>query len=110
MTDEDEIDWDETSRAWGIATDRTFGRERESQQEPFLVEPFCAQVSWMGKWCPVYPFTEYDSRKMCHYLTREGHEGYRCPGICDPEGIFQGVVDRGTDEQKKRLKIWQTLM
>jgi len=73
-------------------------------QEPFLVEPFCTQVAWMGKECPVYPFTKGHPKDICKFLTQEGHENYRCPAVSSESQIFKPIYARGTPEQKKALE------
>jgi hypothetical protein len=96
-----EEEYDEVIRLQDLAGERAFS---EKPAEPFLVEPFCAQVAWMGKACPVYPFTAAKPKDVCRFLTAEGYENYRCPINQDPPEIYKGIYERGTIEQKKALE------
>lgn len=76
---------------------------RVSEIEPFLIEDFCAQVAWMAKECPVYPYGNRGGR-VCHFLTDEEHAGYQCPVLGDISAIIKSISQRGTDGQKKALE------
>jgi len=82
------------------ANDRGFSKAIN----PFLVEPFCAQVAWMGKHCPVYPPTAGHPREVCKFLLSDNHQDYRCPVLQNPLEIFKPIFERGTPEQKKALE------
>ncbi|MBS3072502.1 hypothetical protein J4477_01550 [Candidatus Pacearchaeota archaeon] len=97
---QNEQDWEEQARLEGIATDRAFG----PNDETFLVEPFCADVAWMGKQCPMYPFGAESSDKICKFLTQPGYGNYRCPAVKDVTAIYRPIFERGTPEQKKALE------
>lgn len=73
-------------------------------KEPFKVEEFCAQLAWMGKSCPVYPWGG-NGNPPCIYLLEEGYEGYVCltfPGA--PTQLARAVMEKGTKEQKKSVE------
>ena len=82
------------------ASDRAFSKV----ERPFLVEPFCAQVAWMGKLCPVYPYTAGEAKEVCKFLSEDGYEDYRCPACVDVGQIYKPIFERGTEEQKKALE------
>ena len=82
------------------ASDRAFSKV----ERPFLVEPFCAQVAWMGKLCPVYPYTAGEAKEVCKFLSEDGYEDYRCPACVDVGQIYKPIFEEGTEEQKKALE------
>ncbi|MDD5193481.1 MAG: hypothetical protein PHF67_02740 [Candidatus Nanoarchaeia archaeon] len=78
---------------------------REAER-PFLIEPFCAEVSWMEvKSCPVYPYNR-DSEKPCRFLYDADHPDYRCPNARYPQQIFESILTKGNTKQKKALEYY----
>ncbi len=72
--------------------------------EPFKVEDFCAQLAWMGKGCPVYPWGSNEN-PPCVYLVEDDYEGYIClsfPGA--PTKLARVVMEKGTKEQKESVE------
>tara|TARA_Y100000034_G_scaffold131854_1_gene193513 strand:- start:846 stop:1475 length:630 start_codon:yes stop_codon:yes gene_type:complete len=82
------------------ANDRAFSKA----ERPFLVESFCAQVAWMGKMCPVYPYTAGETKNVCKFLSEDGYEDYRCPVCVDVGQIYKPIFEEGTEEQRKALE------
>ncbi len=94
---------DEYLKALELA-DKASDRGYSKAKNPFLVEPFCAQVAWMGKHCPVYPPTAGHPREVCKFLISDDHQDYRCPVLQNPLEIFKPIFERGTKEQKQSLE------
>jgi len=71
---------------------------------PFKVEDFCAQVAWMGRQCPVYPWAVTHPDDVCKFLILPEYKDYRCPALIPVTDIFAPVFERGTAEQRKALE------
>lgn len=96
---------DEESKRLFELQDKASDRAYSKNTEPFVVEPFCAQVAWMGKHCPVYPYTAAEPREVCKFLVSDDYETYRCPVCKSPDEIFKPIFERGTPEQRKSLEF-----
>ena len=81
--------------------ERGCGMVGEGIKKPFKIENFCAQVAWMGKTCPVYPWVHEDT--PCDYMVSDEYEGYRCP-IGEHKEIAEMIAKKGTPEQKKSME------
>ena len=93
----------ENEEAMARASKRLRWAEGETKK-PFKVEEFCAQLAWMGKRCPVYPWGGNEN-PPCIYLLEEDYEGYIClsfPGA--PTQLARVVMEKGTKEQKKSVE------
>jgi hypothetical protein len=107
----DALDSEEYLRIEEIVGERVAGEAKE----PFLIEPFCAQVSWMKKGeCPVYPYN-FQGEGICDFMYKPKYENYRCPNVRCID-TFNPIIKKGTKEHKDALaylaRVWKkyTLM
>jgi hypothetical protein len=86
---------------FGKKIDRANERINSQMKEPFLVEPFCAEITWSGD-CPLYP-PYLKGGRVCEFLTSSDskYRNYRCPLTCDD---FFPILEKGTDKQKEALR------